>query len=229
MDKNIKNVSESELPNCRSHVKCNSNLEDSYKEKISNSIRIGFESLSNSLVECALILSSEDYAKSLIKEREDKKREEETKKKEENERKNFVKEKSEKFLNIYREKLKDRLKSINISNDEKSELLRVLTTNEVNALKSNKNIDIRNSDISIKDISSIVKKAVCDTLKEVKPEFGKTFIGDSINFDPMTLMMIIPEIDLPQLTCMLLILKDNKIPPIDPAIYMLMNCKTESF
>ena len=50
MDKNIKNVSEFELPNCESHVKCNSNLEDLYKEKISNSIRIGFESLSDSLV-----------------------------------------------------------------------------------------------------------------------------------------------------------------------------------
>lgn len=50
-------------------------------ENILNSIRLGFESLSNSLVECALILSSEDYAKSFIKEREDKKKEEETKKK----------------------------------------------------------------------------------------------------------------------------------------------------
>lgn len=62
-------------PNCGSHVKhdfgsCGRNLEDLYREKISNSIKIGFESLSNSLVECALILSSEDYAKSLVEERE---------------------------------------------------------------------------------------------------------------------------------------------------------------
>ena len=143
-------------------------------ENISNSIRLGFESLSNSLVECALILSSEDYAKSFIKEREDKKKEEETKKKEENEKKKSVKENSEKFLNIYKEKLKNQLQSINISDDEKSELIRLLTTNEVNP-KPNKNIDIRNSDISIKDTSQIAKKAFCDTLKEVKPEFGKMF------------------------------------------------------
>ena len=172
-------------------------------ENISNSIRLGFESLSNSLVECALILSSEDYAKSVIKERETKKEEKETKKKEENEKKKSVKENSEKFLNIYKEKLKDQLQSINISDDEKTELIRLLTINEVNP-ESNKNIDIRNGDISIKDTSQIAKKAFCDTLKEVKPEFGKMFIGDSINFDPMMLSMIIPEIELPQLTYMLL-------------------------
>ena len=138
-----------------------------------------------------MILSSEEYAKSFVKEREAKKREEEAKKKEENEKKKSVKEKSEKFLNIYKEKLKNQLQSINISDDEKSELLRMLTTNEVNTSKSNKNIDIRNTDISIKDISSIVKKALCDTLKEVKPpEFGKTFIADSINFDPMMYMLM---------------------------------------
>ena len=170
-----------------------------------------------------MILSSEEYAKSLIKEREAKKKEEETKKKNENEKKKSVKENSEKFLNIYKEKLKDQLQSINISDDEKSELILLLTTNEVNP-KSNKNIDIRNTDISIKDISSIVKKALCDTLKEVKPEFGKTFIGDSINFDPMTLMMIIPEIKLPQLTCMLLTLNNNNKLSFDPMMYMLMNC-----
>lgn len=34
-------------------------------ENISNSIRLGFESISNSLVECALILSSEEYMLSL--------------------------------------------------------------------------------------------------------------------------------------------------------------------
>lgn len=194
-------------------------------ENISNSIRLGFESISNSLVECALILSSEEYAKSLIKEREDKKKEEETKKKKENEKNKSVKENSEKFLNIYKEKLKDQLQSINISDDEKSELIRLLTTNEVNP-KSNKNIDIKNSDISIKDASQIAKKAFCDTLKEVKPEIGRMFIGDLINFDPMMLSMIIPNIELPQLTYMLLLLNEkNKMSSIDPMMFMLMNNK----
>ena len=192
-------------------------------ENISNSIRLGFESLSNSLVECALILSSEDYAKSFIKEREDKKKEEETKKKEENEKKKSVKENSEKFLNIYKEKLKNQLQSINISDDEKSELIRLLTTNEVNP-KPNKNIDIRNGDISIKDTSQIAKKAFCDTLKEVKPEFGKMFIGDLINFDPMMLSMVIPEIELPQLTYMLLLLNNKNKFSFDPTMFMLMKC-----
>ena len=192
-------------------------------ENISNSIRLGFESLSNSLVECALILSSEDYAKSVIKERETKKEEKETKKKEENEKKKSVKENSEKFLNIYKEKLKNQLQSINISDDEKSELIRLLTTNEVNP-KPNKNIDIRNSDISIKDTSQIAKKAFCDTLKEVKPEFGKMFIGDLINFDPMMLSMIIPEIELPQLTYMLLLLNNKNKFSFDPTMFMLMKC-----
>lgn len=193
-------------------------------ENISNSIRLGFESLSNSLVECALILSSEEYAKSLIKEREDKKKEEETKKKKENEKKKSVKENSEKFLNIYKEKLKNQLQSINISDDEKSELIRLLTTNDEVNPKSNKNIDIKNSDISIKDTSQIAKKAFCDTLKEVKPEFGRMFIGDLINFDPMMLSMIIPNIELPQLTYMLLLLNDKNKLSFDPTMYMLMNC-----
>ena len=192
-------------------------------ENISNSIKIEFETLSNSLVECALILSSEDYAKSFIKEREDKKKEEETKKKEENEKKKSVKENSEKFLNIYKEKLKNQLQSINISDDEKSELIRLLTTNEVNP-KPNKNIDIRNGDISIKDTSQIAKKAFCDTLKEVKPEFGKMFIGDLINFDPMMLSMVIPEIELPQLTYMLLLLNNKNKFSFDPTMFMLMKC-----
>lgn len=189
-------------------------------ENISNSIRLGFESLSNSLVECALILSSEEYAKSLIKEREDKKKEEETKKKKENEKKKSVKENSEKFLNIYKEKLKNQLQSINISDDEKSELIRLLTTNDEVNPKSNKNIDIKNSDISIKDTSQIAKKAFCDTLKEVKPEFGRMFIGDLINFDPMMLSMIIPNIELPQLTYMLLLLNDKNKLSFDPTMYM---------
>ena len=214
-----KNVSEFGLPNFGSREKHASKIED--LEKISNSIKIGFESLSNSLVECALILSSEEYAKSLIKEREAKKEEKETKKKEENEKKKSVKEKSEKFLNIYKEKLKNQLQSINISDDEKSELILLLTTNEINP-ESNKNIDIRNSDFSIKDTSQIAKKAFCDTLKEVKPEFGKMVVSDSINFDPMMLSMIIPEIKLPQITYMLLLLNDKNKLSFDPTMYMLM-------
>ena len=69
-------------------------------ENISNSIKIGFKTLSNSLVECALILSSEDYAKSVIKERE-------AKKKKEKETNKTLKEDSEKILNLFKEKLKD--------------------------------------------------------------------------------------------------------------------------
>ena len=193
--------------------------ENKTNENVSNSIKIGFETLSNSLVECALILSSEDYAKSLIKEREDKK-------KEENEKKKSVKENSEKFLNIYKEKLKNQLQSINISDDEKSELIHLLTTNEVYP-KPNKNIDIRNSDISIKDTSQIAKKAFCDTLKEVKPEFGKMFIGDSINFDPLMLSMIIPGIELPQLTNMLLLLNNKNKFSFDPMMFMTMKCNKQ--
>ena len=185
-------------------------------EIISNSIKIGFETLSNSLVECALILSSEDYAKSVIKERENKKQKEEEKKK-------SAKEKSEKFLNIYKEKLKEQFRSINISDDEKSELFHSLITNEVSVPKSNNNnTDI---DISIKEISPFVKKAFCDTLKELKPEFGKMIIGDSISFDPMMLAMIMPDIELPRLTYMILLLNDNKLPSIDPMMFMLMNGK----
>ena len=136
-----------------------------------------------------------------------------------------MKENSEKFINIYKEKLKNQLQSINASDDEKSELIRLLTTNEVNP-KSNKNFDIRNADISIKDTSQIAKKAFCDTLKEVKPEFGKMFIDDSINFDPMMLSMVIPEIELPRITYMLLLLNEkNKISSIDPMMFMLMNNK----
>ena len=184
-------------------------------ENISNSIKIGFETLSNSLVECALILSSEDYAKSVIKERA-------TKKEKEEEKKKSVKEKSEKFLNIYKEKLKEQFRSINIPDDEKSELFNSLITNEVSE-SNNNNTDI---DISIKEISPFVKKAFCDTLKEVKPEFEKMFIGDSINFDPMMLSMIIPEVELPRLTYIILLLNEkNKMSSIDPMMFVLMNNK----
>ena len=52
------------------------------------------------------------------------------------------------------------------------------------------------------------------------------FIGESINFDPMMLSMVIPEIKLPQITYMLLILNEkNKMSSIDPMMFMLMNNK----
>ena len=49
------------------------------------------------------------------------------------------------------------------------------------------------------------------------------FIDDSINFDPMMLSMIIPEIELPQITYMLLLLNDKNKLSFDPTMYMLMN------
>ena len=209
-------------PNCGSHVKhdfgsCGRNLEDLYREKISNSIKIGFESLSNSLVECALILSSEDYAKSLVEERKAKKEKEEAKKKEEEEKKKKTKEESEKFLNLYKEKLKIRIHSMNISDVEKDEIIQSFTGSE--PLKANSSRSVKTS---ISDISPFVKKAFCDTIKEVKPEFGKMIIGDSMNFDPMMLSLIVPEGTLPPLTFMALNLNDSKMPSPDPFMFMMM-------
>jgi len=210
-------------PNWGSHVKhdfgsCGRNLEDLYREKISNSIKIGFESLSNSLVECALILSSEDYAKSFVEERKAKKEKEETKKKEEEEKKKKTKEESEKFLNLYKEKLKIRIHSMNISDVEKDEIIQSFTGSE--PLKANPSRSIKTS---INDISPFVKKAFCDTIKEVKPEFGKMIIGDSMNFDPMMLSLIVPEGTLlPPLTIMALNLNDSKMPSPNPFMFMMM-------
>ena len=47
-------------------------------------------------------------------------------------------------------------------------------------------------------------------------------VSDSINFDPMMLSMIIPEIELPQITYMLLLLNDKNKLSFDPTMYMLM-------
>lgn len=198
-------------PNCGSHTKhdfgsCGRNLEDLYKEKISNSIRIGFESLSNSLVECALILSSEDYAKSLVKEREAKKMEESKKmeeaKKKDEERMKKTKEESGKILDLYKEKLKEKIYSMNISDDKKSDIFNTLITDDpsgVNLLKYTGH-----------EISQNVKKAFCDAVKEVRPEIG-VLLNESINFDPMMLALIGPGIKIPSLTLLNLTLGDNEV------------------
>ena len=187
---------------------------DEYKtnENISNSIKIGFETLSNSLIECALILSSEDYAKSLVKEREAKKKEEESEKKEEKETNKTLKEESEKILNLFKEKLKDQIYSTNLSDDEKSKIFNSLISD--NLFKSRTLRSIENS-IGY-SVSKIVKKAFYDAIKEVKPELEK-MIDDEMNFDPMMLAMIVPGVTLPPLLFMSL--DDNcrsKSPIPDP-------------
>ena len=181
-------------------------------ENISNSIKIGFETLSNSLVECALILSSEDYAKSVIKERE-------AKKKKEKETNKTLKEDSEKILNIFKEKLKDQIYSTNLPDDKKSEIFNSLISD--NLIKSRTLQSIENS-IGY-SISKIVKKAFCDAIIEVKPELGK-MINDEMNFDPIMLTMIVPYVTIPPLLFMSL--DDNCRPesPIpDPLMIALMN------
>ena len=181
-------------------------------ENISNSIKIGFETLSNSLVECALILSSEDYAKSVIKERE-------AKKKKEKETNKTLKEDSEKILNIFKEKLKDQIYSTNLPDDKKSEIFNSLISD--NLIKSRTLQSIENS-IGY-SISKIVKKAFCDAIIEVKPELGK-MINDEMNFDPIMLTMIVPYVTIPPLLFMSL--DDNcrpESPVPDPLMIALMN------
>ena len=181
-------------------------------ENISNSIKIEFETLSNSLVECALILSSEDYAKSVIKERE-------AKKKKEKETNKTLKEDSEKILNIFKEKLKDQIYSTNLPDDKKSKIFNSLISD--NLIKSRTLQSIENS-IGY-SISKIVKKAFCDAIIEVKPELGK-MINDEMNFDPIMLTMIVPYVTIPPLLFMSL--DDNCRPesPIpDPLMIALMD------
>ena len=181
-------------------------------ENISNSIKIGFETLSNSLVECALILSSEDYAKSVIKERE-------AKKKKEKETNKTLKEDSEKILNIFKEKLKDQIYSTNLPDDKKSEIFNSLISD--NLIKSRTLQSIENS-IGY-SISKIVKKAFSDAIIEVKPELGK-MINDEMNFDPIMLTMIVPYVTIPPLLFMSL--DDNcrpESPVPDPLMIALMN------
>lgn len=204
-------------PNYGSHVRDfrthESNIDDLYNEKISNFIKIGFETLNNSLVECALILSSEDYANSFIKEREDKKREEEAKRKEEEADKKKKKEDAEKILKVYTEKLKNKIDSMDISDDEKARIFQLLISNEP--------IQIDTSIIS--DFSQIVKKSFCDALKEVKPEVSEMIVGDSINFNPMILALIVsPEVTLPPLTFMALTSDNNGKSAVDPMLFMMM-------
>ena len=220
-------------PNCGSHVKpefphqqmcgrglgmpCGStHLDEIYREKISESIKNGFETLSNSLVECALILSSEDYAKSLVKEREDKKREEEAKKKEEEENRKRMKEESEKILDLYKEKLKDQIYSTNLSDDEKAEIFHTLIADAPYGARTLQSIE---NSIAC-NVSQFVKKAFCGAIKEVKPEL---VLDETMNFDPMMLAMIVPSARIPPITFMALTSRDGKSAPIDPMLFMMMN------
>lgn len=208
-------------PNCGSHVRgssgsCGKHFDDLYREKISNSIRIGFENLSNSLVECALILSSKDYADSLVKKREAKKEKEEAKKKEEEEKKQKMKEESEKILSLYKEKLKDQIYSTNLSDDEKAEIFHTLIADTPYGAMSLHSIE---NSIAC-NVSQFVKKAFCSAIKEVKPEF---VLDETMNFDYMMLSMIVPSAKIPPITLLALTSNDGKIAPADPMMFMMMN------
>ena len=203
-------------PDCGSHTRhiCDSCRSDDI-EKISKSIKSGFESLGNSLIECSLILSSEEYAKSLVKEREDKKIEEAKKmeeaKKKDKERMKKLKEDSGKILDLYKEKLKDKIFSMNISDDKKSEIFNALIANspsEENLLK-----------YTGREIMQCVKKAFCDAVKEVRPELG-ILINESMILDPMTLALIGPGIKIPPITFLNLTLSDKFGDTSDAAMRM---------
>lgn len=210
MGKNYKDESGFNLPNCGSHVKRDDSI-----EKISKSIRLGFESLSNSLVECALILSSEDYAKSLVKEWEAKKKEKEETKKKDEEKKKKMKENSVKVIDLFKQKLKDQIFSIeNISDDEKNKIFNLFITNRPT-------FDSMTSIKSISGLSINVKKAFSDAIKELKPEFAALF-NEQVNFDPMLLSMSLPYVEIPPLSFMALTLGDGKTLP-DPMTFMMMN------
>ena len=208
-------------PNCCSHTRrdfgsCGKNLDDLYSERISNSIKIGFKTLSDSLVECALILSSEDYAKSLVKEREDRKREEEAKKKEEEENRKRIKEKSEKILDLYKEKLKDQIYSTNLSDDEKAEIFHTLIADTPYGARTLQSIE---NSIAC-NVSQFVKKAFCSAIKEIQPEF---VLDETMNFDCMMLAMIVPSAKIPPITLLALTSNDGKSAPTDPMMFMMMN------
>lgn len=206
MDENNKNTSDFRLPNCGSHVKHESHLNDLYREKISNSIKIGFETLGNSLVECALILSSEDYAKSLVKEREAKKEKEEAKKKEAEEKNKKLKEESEKILDLYKEKLKDQIYSMDISDDKKAEIFHTLIADEPYGVMTLQSIE---NSIAC-NVSQLVKKAFCDAIKEAKPELRKLITNETMNIDPMMLAMVMPSVKIPPLSFMALTSNDGE-------------------
>lgn len=230
MDKNIKNASEFGLPNCESRVKHDfgsferkfgTHPNDLYDESILNSIKKGFEYLGDSLIECSLILSSEDYANSIIKEREAKRKETETKRKKEEANKKKMKEDAEKILDLYKEKLKDQIFSIeNVSDDEKNEIFNSYISDKPYGITTFGSIKKSIVDPSI--LSSIVKKSFSDAIKEVKPEFGKMF-EDSINIDTVTLALIMPGVQLPPLTFMTLVSNNSGKSAIDPMMLMLMN------
>ena len=208
-------------PNCGGHAKggfgsCGRNLEDLYNEKISNSIKIGFESLSNSLVECALILSSEDYAKSLIEERKEKKREEEEAKKKEEENRKRMKEESEKMLESFKTNLKDQIYSMNISDDEKAEIYHSLIANEPFGVRTLQSI---NKSLGV-DVTKIVKKAFYDAIKEVKPEIGKILTDELKIIDPMMIAMIMPDVTMPPISFLALVSNDGEKTDVDPMMLL---------
>lgn len=210
MDEKEKTV---ETPNCGSHTRhiCDSCKTDDI-EKISNSIKSGFESLGNSLVEFALILSSDEYAKSLVKERDDKRKEKEEAKRKEEENKKRLQEESNRVLDLFKQKIKDQIFSLeNISDDEKKEIFNLFTTNKP-AFDSMKSIK------SIGDQSLNVKKAFSDAIKEVKPEIGMMFDGQ-VKFDPMMLSMILPGAKIPPVAFINLVSND-KDAATDPMMAM---------
>jgi hypothetical protein len=241
-----------ETPNCGSHVKpefphqqmcgrglgmpCGStHLDEIYREKISESIKNGFETLSNSLVECALILSSEEYANSLVKEREEKKRLEEEKKRKEEEARKERKVKSEKMFESFKINLKDEIDSMDISKEEKAKAYETLISE--NPIDSSKLI------VS-KEVTTMVKKAFFKAIEEVNPELGSMLNNvnpdpTSFKLDPMMITMIMPDVMLPPVVfatlmkddskekldmnpMMMSLLIGGKVSNIDPMLTMLM-------
>lgn len=216
-------------PNCGSHTRggfgsCERNLDDLYREKISDSIRNGFDSLSKSFVECALILSSEDYANSLIEERKEKKRkeEEEKKRKEEENQK-----RTDEFLKIFKLQLRNEVSTLSLSDEEKESVVRALLSNKFN--KADYKPEFMNLD------PNIVRKAFMNSMKILDPNSPLQFFDTSKNLPPfelMTLTMILNGITLPPLTCFYITDNNTEINKgkdksefggVDPMAMMLMS------
>ncbi len=223
MDKNDEKVDNTNVlpPNCGSHVHhpCDSCISDGM-EMISDSIKTGLKSIGKSLIECVLILSSEDYANSLIKEREAKKKikearkEEEAKREAENLKKR--KEESEKITELFKEKLKNQIFSLeNISDEKKNELFNLFTsmTPPQGALQSIKD--------SISNPTKIVKKAFFESIKEIKPNIERMFPGGILHVDGMMLAMIAPGVDLAPISFMCLMSKNDDGPSAAPDPLMM--------
>lgn len=222
MGENDKKVEESNVlpPNCGSHVHhCDSCISEDL-EMISNSIETGLKSIGKSLIECALILSSEDYANSLVKEKAAKKkikearREEEAKR--EAERAQKAKEESEKITELFNEKLKNQIFSLeNISDEKKNELFNLFTSMipPQGALQSIKD--------SISNPTKIVKKAFFDSVKEVKPNIERMFPDGIKCIDGMILTLMAPGVNLAPISFMCLMSKDDNGPSAVPDPLMM--------